>query len=82
MYQLSCIDWWDDFNCYCVVTTPFLPIASGEKSGEVSVSGSVISGEAKETKAKDFIDTLAIKHAHYIYFSKNKQTSNESIVLY
>lgn len=27
MYQLSCIDWWDDFNCYCVVTTP---VAEGD----------------------------------------------------
>lgn len=22
MYQLSYIEWWDDFDCYCVVETP------------------------------------------------------------
>ena len=46
----------------------------------ISVIGFELPAELKSTQ--DFIDTLAIKHAHYIYFSKNKQTSNESIVLY
>ena len=27
MYHLSCIEWWDDFNCYCVVETP---VADGD----------------------------------------------------
>ena len=46
----------------------------------ISVIGFELPSELKNTQ--DFIDTLAIKHAHYIYFSKNKQTPNESIVLY
>lgn len=46
----------------------------------VSVVGFELPAELKSTQ--DFMDTLAIKHAQYIYFSKDKQTSNESIVLY
>ena len=61
------------------------PIASGEKSGEVSVSGSVISGEAKEIKAKDFIDTLAglpEAEAYQKIFDKYPKVEGETLEQY
>lgn len=32
--------------------------------------------------AQDFIDTLAVKHAQYVYFSKQQDLSDERVVLY
>ena len=46
----------------------------------VCVVGFELPPELKDTQA--FMDTLAIKHAQYQYFSKDKNISNEGIVLY
>jgi hypothetical protein len=46
----------------------------------VSVAGFELPSELKNPQ--DFIDTLAIKHAQYVYFSKDTNTANGSIVIY
>ncbi|MCR4578728.1 MAG: hypothetical protein K5681_00110 [Treponema sp.] len=46
----------------------------------ISVAGYELPAELKDIQS--FMDTIAIKHAQYVYFSKEKNTSNGSIVLY
>ena len=46
----------------------------------ISVVGFELPNELKDKDG--FMDTLAIKHAQYLYFSKDSQTTNGSIVLY
>ncbi len=38
MYQLSYIEWWDDFDCYCVVETP---AASGDLKSIMDVENKI-----------------------------------------
>ncbi|MCQ2602154.1 MAG: hypothetical protein MJ184_12405 [Treponema sp.] len=46
----------------------------------VSVAGFELIPELKDSQA--FMDTLAIKHAQYVYFTKAENPSSESIVKY
>ncbi len=46
----------------------------------VSVAGFELPAELKA--AQDFIDTLAIKHAQYVYFSKAENPLSDNIVIY
>lgn len=38
VYQLSYIEWWDDFDCYCVVETP---AASGDLKSIMDVENKI-----------------------------------------